>query len=569
MYSSSPLQGSAQESLQTIATPSNGTSQHPPSSSQGKPARLAPLDIPIPPKLVANKDGSLPAEAGSGSDSDVDTDCAPRRGFQWSNLANPEFYPEITLRRAAFFFIWTIPHIIITAYNGSITSNKLIDRVRLSSKNCILFDMASILVFMSPTFMLLLQRTFLPRFVKLEKNIHAHKVASYTLLFWSALHVGIYYDRYIDASHPKIKDGKLVPGTPLVKNLFKLFIGDVEIVRRRQFELFYYVHHLFVVIIVFTFLHRDNQLAYKYLGGPLALYVLDRLYRSLRSIVGKSPIRAVVQHPSGVVEIQMDKKIVGVRPGQYVKVYCPSVSMLQWHPLTISSAPEEELLTVHFRLEGTWTRNLAKRLGCDFDKDARGSSVQNVMPLLYIDGPYTAPTEHFFNYEVGVLIAAGIGVTPAASVLRSVYFQWIRDRYAMNTKKVYLFWVYRDIGTLEWFKDLLVALDEEGLSSIVQVRTYFTGKIPDSRIPQLAPPDDKFGDQVINTSIGTKSYVGRPDFNSILESLGELHPGQRIGTFFCGPKPMARKVRREAHKWDGILRKKSNTKIDFCSETFS
>ncbi|KAJ1955040.1 hypothetical protein EC988_002103 [Linderina pennispora] len=604
---------------------------------------MVPASIPYP-ALTANRDGSLPAGAGAGSDSDVDKDCAPRRGFQWSNLANPEFYPEITLRRAAFFFIWTIPHIIITAYNGSITSNKLIDRVRLSSKNCILFDMASILVFMSPTFMLLLQRTFLPRFVKLEKNIHAHKVASYTLLFWSALHV--------------------------------------EVVRRRQFELFYYVHHLFVVIIVFTFLHRDNQLAYKYLGGPLALYVLDRLYRSLRSIVGKSPIRAVVQHPSGVVEIQMDKKIIGVRPGQYVKAYCPSVSMLQWHPLTISSAPEEELLTVHFRLEGTWTRNLAKRLGCDFDKDVRSSSVRNVvsrddgvdvfkfakskkprpmsqhldipyhplhhdpttapiysnaggnssyvsidmvakggstsirnslalalddennlakvivhatrpnsgisgspsmhieegnmvikmgreMPLLYIDGPYTAPTEHFFNYEVGVLIAAGIGVTPAASVLRSVYFQWIRDRYAMNTKKVYLFWVYRDIGTLEWFKDLLVALDEEGLSSIVQVRTYFTGKIPDSRIPQLAPPDDKFGDQVINTSIGTKSYVGRPDFNSILESLGELHPGQRIGTFFCGPKPMARKVRREAHKWDSILRKKSNTKIDFCSETFS
>ncbi|KAJ1949450.1 hypothetical protein FBU59_001141, partial [Linderina macrospora] len=454
------------------------------------------------------------------------------------------------------------------------------------------------------------------------------------------------------------------------------------IVRRRQFELFYYVHHLFLVAVVFLFIHRGNQLTYKYLSGPLALYFLDRLYRNLRSIFGKSPIRAVVQHPSGVVEIQMDKKIIGARPGQYIKVYCPSVSMLQWHPLTISSAPEEELLTVHFRLEGNWTRNLAKRLGCNFDDNTREPSVQNVvsktdgidvfkfaksekprpvsqhldipyhplhhdpttvpiysnaggnssyvsidmvakggsksirnslalaldgnidmakvtvhdsrpvsaivsttsgnveegnvvikmgreMPLVYIDGPYTAPTEHFFNYEVGVLIAAGIGVTPAASVLRSVYFQCIRDKYAMKTKKVYLFWVYRDIGTLEWFKDLLVALDEEGLSSIVQVRTYFTGKIPETRIPQLTPPDDKFGDQVINTSIGTKSYVGRPDFSDIFESIGELHPGQRIGTFFCGPKPMARKVRREAHKWDNILRRQSNTKIDFRSETFS
>ncbi|ORX67558.1 hypothetical protein DL89DRAFT_46951 [Linderina pennispora] len=91
------------------------------------------------------------------------------------------------------------------------------------------------------------------------------------------------------------------------------------------------------------------------------------------------PFALWIQHPSGVVEIQMDKKIVGVRPGQYVKVYCPSVSMLQWHPLTISSAPEEELLTIHFRLEGSWTRNLAKRLGCNFGDDVRGSSVQNVV----------------------------------------------------------------------------------------------------------------------------------------------------------------------------------------------
>ncbi|KAJ1944498.1 NADPH oxidase 3, partial [Linderina macrospora] len=155
-----------------------------------------------------------------------------------------------------------------------------------------------------------------------------------------------------------------------------MYIG---LIRKRQFEIFYYIHHLFLVIFAFLFVHHDNHLAYKYIAGPLALYVLDRLYRNLRSIFGKSPIRAVVQHPSGVVEIQMDKKIIGVRPGQYVKVYCPSVSMLQWHPLTISSAPEEELLTIHFRLEGNWTRRLAKRLGCNFGDDARSSSVQNVV----------------------------------------------------------------------------------------------------------------------------------------------------------------------------------------------
>ncbi|KAJ1960110.1 hypothetical protein GGI12_003978, partial [Dipsacomyces acuminosporus] len=248
--------------------------------------------------------------------------------------------------------------------------------------------------------------------------------------------------------------------------------------------------------------------------------------------------------------------------------------------MTISSAPEEDLLGIHFRLEGDWTRRLAERLGCDFGADARSSSVQNVisqapgidafkfskagfsardnahsssqvldipyhplhqdpttitmysqiggnnsyvsidmainggsaaahnntalaedaksitrvtvkdkaaakginplslseledgnvvikmggeLPVIFVDGPYSAPAEHFFEYEIGVLIAAGIGVTPAAAVLRSFYLQWLQNRSAMTTKKVYLFWVYRDIGTIEWFKDLIIALKEEGL----------------------------------------------------------------------------------------------------------
>ncbi|ORX67557.1 hypothetical protein DL89DRAFT_285573 [Linderina pennispora] len=622
------------------------------------PANLAPLTIPTLSQPAAIKES--PQSTAANSESGNIASSGKTRRFQWRDLLDPEFYPEITIRRTVFFAIWMIPHIILTAYHGSDKRRPLVKRMNVTSMHCMLFDVACIMIFMSPTFLMLLQRTFLPRFIKFEKNIHAHKVAAYTMLFWSAVHIGIYYQRYIDETSPTIKKGKVVPGVPLYKPLFVkktgwtghvllfcfffITIMSIRIVRKRQFELFYYVHHLFLVTFVFLFLHHDNHLAYKYIAGPLALYALDRLYRNLRSVFGKSPIRAVIQHPSGVVEIQMDKKIVGVRPGQYVKVYCPSVSMLQWHPLTISSAPEEELLTIHFRLEGSWTRNLAKRLGCNFGDDVRGSSVQNVvskddgvdvfkfakaerprptsqhidipyhplhhdpttapmysnaggnssyvsidmvakggsasirnnmalgvddekengqvqvedgnmvikmgreMPLLFIDGPYTAPTEHFFNYEVGVLIAAGIGVTPAASVLRSVYFQWIRDRYAMNTKKVYLFWVYRDIGTLEWFKDLLVALDEEGLSSIVQVRTYFTGKIPETRIPQLTPPDDKFG---------------RPGHQHV-----DWHQ-VRIGTFFCGPKPMARKVRREAHRWDSILHKQSKTKIDFRSESFA
>ncbi|KAJ1930812.1 hypothetical protein EC988_009999, partial [Linderina pennispora] len=146
-----------------------------------------PLDISGSSQMTAYKDSSLPTEVGSLND--MNNGCTKNTRFVWRDLLDPEFYPEITVRRTSFFLLWIIPHIIITIYASTDKTRTLINRMNLASKMSILFDVACILIFMSPTFMLLLQHTFLPRIVRLEKNIHAHKVAAYTLLFWAALHV--------------------------------------------------------------------------------------------------------------------------------------------------------------------------------------------------------------------------------------------------------------------------------------------------------------------------------------------------------------------------------------------
>ncbi|MCH7589333.1 MAG: hypothetical protein IIC78_15055 [Chloroflexi bacterium] len=44
------------------------------------------------------------------------------------------------------------------------------------------------------------------------------------------------------------------------------------------------------------------------------------------------------------------------RPADYVFVRCPEVSRLDWHPFSISSAPEEEnILAIHIRATGSRT----------------------------------------------------------------------------------------------------------------------------------------------------------------------------------------------------------------------
>ena len=38
-----------------------------------------------------------------------------------------------------------------------------------------------------------------------------------------------------------------------------------------------------------------------------------------------------------------------------------------------------------------------------------------------VDGPFGTASEDVFDYEVDILVAAGIGVTPFASVLKDVW----------------------------------------------------------------------------------------------------------------------------------------------------
>ncbi len=62
--------------------------------------------------------------------------------------------------------------------------------------------------------------------------------------------------------------------------------------------------------------------------------------------------------------------------------------------------------------------------------------------ILRIDGPFGAASEEVFEYKTVMLIGAGIGVTPFASILKHVKFLIQRQGIYASTKtpidKVYL-----------------------------------------------------------------------------------------------------------------------------------
>lgn len=53
-----------------------------------------------------------------------------------------------------------------------------------------------------------------------------------------------------------------------------------------------------------------------------------------------------------------------------------------------------------------------------------------------IDGPFGTASEDVFGYDVVMLVGAGIGVTPFASILKSVWYKRIQNNQEVFTKKV-------------------------------------------------------------------------------------------------------------------------------------
>jgi NADPH oxidase len=137
---------------------------------------------------------------------------------------------------------------------------------------------------------------------------------------------------------------------------------------------------------------------------------------------------------------------------------------------------------------GDFTRKLGKALGCNLDKKAGGEKDQNseevamrqILPRVYIDGPFGSASEDVFKFEVAVLVGAGIGVTPFASILKSIWYRMNYPQSRTRLRKVYFFWICRDFGSFEWFRSLLLAIEAQDLEDHIEIHTV--------RCPPSFPP---------------------------------------------------------------------------------
>ena len=59
--------------------------------------------------------------------------------------------------------------------------------------------------------------------------------------------------------------------------------------------------------------------------------------------------------------------------------------------------------------------------------------VVDVIPKIRIQGPFGGGNQDWYKFEVAVMIGAGIGVTPYASILNDLVFGTSTNRYSVHT----------------------------------------------------------------------------------------------------------------------------------------
>lgn len=432
-------------------------------------------------------------------------------------------------------------------------------------------DMALIMLPICRTLVSTLRLSALNRVVAFDKNLSFHKAIGWSMLAFSWLHSVAHLNNVARLSAIKrigftgfllvnFTTGPGVTGYVMLIALTAMVVTSLDSFKNANYERFWYTHHLFLVFFfamaphgIFCMIHTDNERPpkcaaqaswWKYwiIGG--FVYLGERILREIRGR-HTTYISRVVQHPSKVIELQIRKEKTKVKAGQYIFLCCPDLSIWQYHPYTLTSAPEDEYLSIHIRCVGNFSRRFGELLGCDFS-DGQQSNVthdsqvvRRVLPRVLVDGPFGSASEDVFGFEVALLVGAGIGVTPFASILKSISYMAQSAQRPMRLLKVYFFWICREFESFEWFHALLTTIEQNPMTQqLIEIQIYGTVQVELDEARNLFLREMRSDKDAVTGLENSPTNYGRPQWPKIFRALRMLHPATDVGLFFCGPKPL-------------------------------
>ena len=248
-----------------------------------------------------------------------------------------------------------------------------------SAGQCLNFTCSLMIVFMLRKCLTIMRCYGWGNYLPLDDSILFHKLVGYLIFFYSLIHTIAHCLNFRDMSlQPNATEtlpellfhisGKSFPrgyapltGWIILVILLVMVMTSLPVVRRSgHFEVFYYFHLLYVAFYCILLFHGPRYWHWFLPSG--VLFMLEALNR-FKKYIGRNGRTHIVQGillPSRVVHLVIKKPAnFTFSPGDYVFVQIPSIAKTEWHPFTISSAPEfTDFIFLHIRAAGGWTKRV-------------------------------------------------------------------------------------------------------------------------------------------------------------------------------------------------------------------
>lgn len=300
------------------------------------------------------------------------------------------------------------------------------------------FNMAVVLLLASRSMMSLIQETPLNMVLPIDKAMpELHRVVGILVVFSGSIHSICHWITYI-LKRPWSpgyagKTSLFISGMILLFLIITIRFVARPAIYQASYEVFFRIHVggsiLAFITIIIHGLHLGTPNTWKWVLGPIIIYVLDivvRTFREKRSYLLLSKHSAAFQGRD-IVKIRLPR-VFHFQAGQYAELKIPQLSAFQWHPFTIASAPHEPELIFYIKAVGNWTISLHELFG---------EKINNEDALdieIHIRGPYGAPAQHFGQFDRVILVGGGVGATPFCSVAKHAY-NWITNWTPRNKKR--------------------------------------------------------------------------------------------------------------------------------------
>ncbi|KAK4803023.1 hypothetical protein SAY86_001226 [Trapa natans] len=519
------------------------------------------------------------------------------------------------------------------------------------------FNMALILLPVCRNTITWLRSTRLGLFVPFDDNINFHKTIAAAIVIGIILHVGDHlagdFPRLISASNDRyqqllandfgrkqptyldlVKGVEGITGVLMVIFMAVAFVLATRWFRRSLvklpkpfdritgFNAFWYSHHLFVLVYILLVIHGVflylvhewyRKTTWMYLAVPILLYAGERILRFFRS--GSYTVRLVkvAIYPGNVLTLKMSKPPqFKYKSGQYMFVQCPDVSPFEWHPFSITSAPDDDYLSIHIRQLGDWTQELKRVFAEACERPCAGKSgllradetTKKSLPKLCIDGPYGAPAQDYRKYDVLLLVGLGIGATPFISILKDLLNNIVKmeemadlalensrggsegwagslespnpnrlspkKRKPLKTTNAYFYWVTREQGSFDWFKGVMNEVADLDQRGVIEMHNYLTsvyeeGDARSALITMVQALNHAKNGVDIVSGTRVRTHFARPNWKRVFNKICSKHANAKIGVFYCGAAPV---LAKDLTKLCYDFNQKGSTKFDFHKEHF-